>query len=390
MKLVLFSVVAIYFACTVSSARPQNVMCYFTSWSVYKPGNGIYNVSNVPADLCTHIYYSFVGLNDDGTVNILDTWEAFGLRQLLHLRRLRHKNKDLKLIVSMGGWNEGSETYSRVSGDPALRKTMISSVISFLKEKRFDGFDLDWEYPAQRGGAKADVDNFVTLLGELNQALKAEEEKYLLTVAVSGGVLSADISYDYKKLAEVVDYINVMAYDYHGDWETYTGHYAPLHASHLDTGDNALLNVETGFGHWIKKGVPPSKLNLGIGTYGRTFTLQDPSNQGLYAPVTGAGKETEYSQEAGIIGFNELCEFYPNAFKDAVYDEEQMVPHVVVDGNQWIGYDDVSSVTKKSIYARDIGAAGVMIWSLDTDDYLNKCGQGEYPLINAMKQAWNQ
>lgn len=38
--------------------------------------------------------------------------------------------------------------------------------------------------------------------------------------------------------------INIMAYDFHGHFEPYIGHIAPLYASHLDTvGLNATLNV---------------------------------------------------------------------------------------------------------------------------------------------------
>ena len=62
----------------------------------------------------------------------------------------------------MGGWNEGSYQYSQVAADPSLRATMIDSVISFLKENGFDGFDLDWEYPGQRGGADDDPVSAIT------------------------------------------------------------------------------------------------------------------------------------------------------------------------------------------------------------------------------------
>lgn len=56
----------------------------------------------------------------------------------------------------MGGWNEGSETYSKVTNNPTLRAKMVNSVYEFVTKWKFDGFDLDWEYPAQRGGAASD------------------------------------------------------------------------------------------------------------------------------------------------------------------------------------------------------------------------------------------
>lgn len=56
----------------------------------------------------------------------------------------------------MGGWNEGSERYSRVVGDPVRRTRLVNSIYDFLIFHGFDGFDFDWEYPARRGGVPND------------------------------------------------------------------------------------------------------------------------------------------------------------------------------------------------------------------------------------------
>lgn len=37
-------------------------------------------------------------------------------------------------------------------------------------------------------------------------------------------------------------------------------------------------------------------------------------------------------------------------------------------------------------WLKDEGFGGVMIWSVDMDDFRGVCGTGKYPLINAMKQ----
>jgi chitinase len=59
--------------------------------------------------------------------------------------------------------------------------------------------------------------------------------------------------------------------------------------------------------YWIQKGAPPSKLNVGMGTYGRTFTLQNTRNTEVGAAITGPGQAGPYTREAGTLGYNEVC-----------------------------------------------------------------------------------
>lgn len=70
---------------------------------------------------------------------------------------LKDKNSALKTLLAIGGWNEGSVKYSTVAASATLRATFIQSALDLVQSYGFDGFDLDWEYPAQRGGSSADV-----------------------------------------------------------------------------------------------------------------------------------------------------------------------------------------------------------------------------------------
>lgn len=76
----------------------------------------------------------------------------------------KSKNPYLKVILSIGGWNEGSEKYSEMASSSVTRKIFIDSVVGWLQKYGFDGLDMDWEYPGQRGGKVTDKDNFSKLL----------------------------------------------------------------------------------------------------------------------------------------------------------------------------------------------------------------------------------
>lgn len=68
-----------------------------------------------------------------------------------------------------------------------------------------------------------------------------------------------------------------------------------------------------------------------------------------------------------------------------VRDPYYMSPYAY-SGRQWVGYDDVESITLKTRLINKLGLAGGMIWSLETDDFLGSCYGIKYPLLNTIKK----
>ncbi|KAI4468375.1 chitinase [Holotrichia oblita] len=285
---------------------------------------------------------------------------------------LRSQNPNLKSLVAIGGWNEGSSSYSAMVGSPTCRKTFIQSAIKFMETYGFDGFDLDWEYPAQRGGAATDKNNFSILLAEMREAFGT---RYMLTAAVAAAGASVDLSYDVPKLSQYLDQIHVMTYDLHGAWDGVTGHNAPLYPSSKDVTVAARqLNVDACIQGWIKRGADPKKIIMGVGTYGRSFTLADANKNGIGATSNNGGTAGRCTREASILGYNEICENIGKGGWTVVWDGEQQVPYAYK-GNQWVGYDDPQSIALKTEYAKFYGLGGIMVWSVETDDFNGYCGQ---------------
>jgi chitinase len=60
-------------------------------------------------------------------------------------------NPSVKTSIAVGGWNLGSAPFTRMVATAASRQEFATSTVKFLRDHNFDGLDLDWEYPANRG-----------------------------------------------------------------------------------------------------------------------------------------------------------------------------------------------------------------------------------------------
>ncbi|KAG8229433.1 hypothetical protein J437_LFUL000955 [Ladona fulva] len=340
------------FAAAASVADDKKVVvCYYGSWAVYRPGAGSFDVEDIDPFLCTHIIYGFAGLSDfKGIMVSLDPWndleEDYGLGAFHRFTQLKDTNPDLKALLAIGGWNEGSKKYSKMVSTAEGRKTFLVNAVDFLKKYGFDGLDFDWEYPGLREGGPNDKENFAIFLSEMREVF--DQHGLMMTAAVSAGKGTIDTSYDIPALSKYLDHIHVMCYDYHGDWDPFTGENAPLYWGPGDYDDYAYFNVNFTMHYWLKNGASKDKLVLGMPLYGRSFTLQDPKQNGLYAPATQPGNAGQYTEEPGYLGYNELCDMMkinPDKWK-ITRDPYYMAPYASK-GNQWVSYDDMESIKLK-------------------------------------------
>ncbi|XP_058838290.1 chitinase-3-like protein 1 [Topomyia yanbarensis] len=367
-------------------AATDKVVCYYGSWATYRTGNGKFDVENINPHLCTHIIYTFVGIDSStNTVKILDTWNDINLQGYKRFIALKQTNPNVKLLLAVGGWNEGSASYSAMASSSVSRTGFIQSVVSLLKTYGFDGFDIDWEYPTLRGGSTDDRVNYITLLSEMKTRFNSEG--LLLSIAVAATKDYHRSAYNVPEINKYVDFVNLMAYDLHAYWDAQTGHNAPLYAATWETDSvTSMYNVAASIQGWLDDGLSASKLIVGIPVYGHTFTLASAANTGVGQRTVGPGTAGPYTLEAGTLSYLEICERLNAGGYTKVFDSMQQVPYAF-SGTQWISFDDVSSVALKVAYAKNKNVGGVMLWSIESDDCRNICGGGAYPIGTAVYNA---
>ena len=377
--------------CTVSTPRTgaepasaTRVVGYLASWGVRSKGT---RIAQLPADRLTHIIYAFARVAPDGRLALgdvcLDRGECEGRSgqggvapggNFAELRLLKQRYPHLKLLVAVGGWG-GSGRFSDIALTPESRRAFVASAVDVIIRDQsglFDGIDIDWEYPVG-GGLPAnaarpeDRHNFTLLLEELRAQLDAQGardgRRYLLTAATAAGP-SHVANLELDRAGAIVDWFNVMTYDYHaGSHETHFN--APLYAAAGDP--TPQLNIDATVGLYLERGVPASKIVLGVPFYGRSYGRVPSANRGLFQ---SAGGPPPREWGAGELDFDNLLRKRPEAAGFRRYWEPiARVPWLYHDSaGTWITYDDVQSIGQKADYARARRLGGVMAWELGGDD----------------------
>ncbi|XP_008205183.1 mucin-5AC isoform X3 [Nasonia vitripennis] len=378
-----------------SDEGEKRVVCYYTNWSVYRPGTAKFSPQNINPYLCTHLIYAFGGFTKDNTLKPFDKYQDIDKGGYAKFTGLKTYNKDLKTLLAIGGWNEASSRFSPMVADPHKRRKFVKNVVKFLRQNHFDGLDLDWEYPAFRDGGKPkDRENYASFVQELREEFEKEASKtgrprLLLTMAVPAGIEYIDKGYDIPKLDEYLDFINLLSYDYHSAYEPAVNHHAPLRPIEEDNEYNYdnELTIDYTINHLIKSGATPGKIVVGIPTYGRSYTLFNEDATDLGSPADGPGAEGDATREKGYLAYYEICK---SVQKDDWIVEKPnpkaMGPYAYKE-NQWVGYDDEDIVREKAKYVNQKKLGGIMFWSIDNDDFRGECHGRPYPLIEAAKEA---
>ncbi|MFF6810469.1 glycosyl hydrolase family 18 protein [Streptomyces sp. NPDC012403] len=349
---------------------------YFTEWGVYGRNYHVKNlVTSGSAAKITHINYSFGNVKngqctvddtfaayekaytaDQSVSGTADTWDQPLRGNFNQLRQLKAKYPHIKVLYSFGGW-----TYSGGFGQAAQNAAAFAkSCKQVVEDPRwadvFDGIDIDWEYP-NACGLTCDTSG-PAAFKNLSQALRAEFGKdYLVTAAITadgseGGKIDAA---DYGGAAQYLDWYNVMTYDYFGAWDKAgpTNPHSPL------TSYNGIpkegFNSAAAIAKLKAKGVPASKLLLGIGFYGRGWTGVTQSAPGGTATGPAAG-----TYEAGIEDYKVLKNSCPatGTIAGTAY------AHC---GTNWWSYDTPATIDTKMAWAKNQGLGGAFFWEFSGD-----------------------
>ncbi|KAG0228829.1 hypothetical protein BGW42_001909 [Actinomortierella wolfii] len=412
MKISILSLAAA--ALAVASAAPTKrqatdnkvVVGYWVPW-------GKVPVASLDMTKVTHINYGFGVLTtktaDPTEITFDRYYDGNPMRELVK----RGNASGVKILMSIGGWT-GSQTFSTVAADAALRKKFINNALVFVRKNTLPeyaekpdgwdmhGIDLDWEYPGRNGAicnrvSPNDSANYLILLKELRAALDAEfpNDHKLLTAAVRVEPFDGADGKPLSNMAAYVpyyDFINVMAYDIHGGWSSTTGPNAPFNIDPRGDPFSFTQAIQS----WLNAGWPKDKLVMGTAFYGRSVTstidMSAVSPPSQFAPKTNVTPKggpsdsneinffcNEGSNYSGMWKWKEIRENIlttslttPAAGWSRFWDDVTQTPWLFRKSDKtFISYDDPTSISIKVQHAKSLGLRGVMYWDM-TYDYNNE------------------
>ncbi|WWC90501.1 uncharacterized protein L201_005437 [Kwoniella dendrophila CBS 6074] len=311
---------------------------YFTNWGIYDPQD--YFVTNISAKEYTHMNYAFANVDiNNGTVFLGDLEadiqteypgdnlnatgnNVYGNLKQLYL--LKKKNRNLKTLLSIGGATY-SENFANIT-QAKWRETFVNTSITLLNDYGFDGLDIDF--------------------GMLNE----------LAAAVGCGEAGWH-GLDVKGMDKCLDFWNLMAYDFSGEWTP-----TALPAANLWPDNNPANDVGVSghqcVQHYLGEGVNSRKLVLGMPLYGTAFN----GTQGMWTNWTDIGGG-DYDQAGNYddkhLPLEGTVLFY-NKTLEAAWSFDNKTGHVV-------SFDTPTTTLAKAKYIMKNQLGGMMYWSIDQD-----------------------
>ncbi len=155
----------------------------------------------------------------------------------------------------------------------------------------------------------------------------------------------------------LLDFWNLMAYDYAGSWDRVAGHQANLYPCPGHGGACTPFSTAAAVDYYVSKGVQPGKVVLGMPLYGRAFENTDGPGQ----PFSGVGEGT---WENGVHDFKKL----PLEGATEHEEHEAGATYCYHPGRRvMVTYDTVPMARRKAEWIKERGLGGGMWWESSAD-----------------------
>lgn len=321
---------------------------------------------SLPLKHLTHVVYFGVDIAASGEFNLYEAEGQLepGINKMnsnefskLH-RQLKLSGK--KSIILVKAFTQ--EQISGLVNNPKSTTKAIDNIVNLVIEKQFDGVNIDFEYvgtPDQKT-----IDNYSKFMYSLNWACKIRSPGCEVSTDTFADASTKNRLWDLNKLKDSVDYIVIMAYDYHRASSTQAGPIAPLRGGCSTGGrvDSTVCLEYDVLGSVADnlKQIPPEKIVLGIPFYG--YEWQTAGTDFLANTYEKTGGTATYKRIQDLLSAPDQV-----SSLSALWSQSTLSPYIVYkEGTSifQIHYEDARSLGLKLDLVNQTNLRGIGIWAL--------------------------
>ena len=310
--------------------------------------DGVYPPESYNYEAFTHIIRTGIVNRADGSLSVPEGFFNPYLEKNAHRHGIKLLASLIGGFVSLDTWK--ADNWLLMARNPQAEKALFDNLEKVITDNHYDGVDIDWEPSALNDEDQATFTQFM-------KDLRARFPKWTISVfVVLGGEYWAS-HLSWAEIADQVDLVDLMAYDYAGSWHSRVTHnsnlYLPANPKADDISIDGSVTLAVGKYH-----LPPEKTTLGLAFYGREF-LADKMGDSFPANSSPQGMEIQY---------REIAPFYEMKNYIALWDEAAKAPYFEKNGGGMVvTYDDAKATRLKCEYALAKGFKGVFMWVMGGD-----------------------
>ncbi|MBU0974199.1 hypothetical protein KKD03_00670 [Patescibacteria group bacterium] len=303
----------------------------------------------------THLSYFSLTLNADGSfASSIDGELEMGLHRLNSdefseiSEDSLDKNKKTEIVVSQ--FNHDDIVYFLNS--ETAQANFLQSIDNVLLAYPFSGINIDIETSGKTDEKMQQ--NLTDFIVKLRKHLDEKYNHVQLSIDMYAGAATNQQLWQVSEIAPYVDYIVVMAYDFHRSSSSNAGPVAPLFGGKefWDGDINGYLQA-------FLKVVPTEKILLGIPFYGYEWQTTSRESQSHTFPDTGS--TASYTRVIEILERKDELQVQEH------WNEDALSPYIsyIEDGEIYvIYYEDSRSISYKLDYVNQLDLGGIAIWAL--------------------------
>jgi spore germination protein YaaH len=303
----------------------------------------------------THLSYFALAIARDGTL-ITRTDEGgepgySGLKsdEFLDLST-QMKNQDGAMEIVLSQFN-GDDIFAFLNS-PTAQDRLFESLDDIILAYPVNGINIDIELNGSP--TEATRNNLTKFMKNLREHMDKRYDKINLSIAMYAGASNNLGLWDVKGIEPYVDYIVVMAYDFHRRTSPLAGPVAPLFGG-KDLWDSDINQHLQEFAAQV----PRHKLLLGIPFYGYEWETTSRDAQSHTFPDTGA--TASMSRVADLLTRKEELKVQER------WNEDALSPYLsyIEDGKTYvIYYENSRSISYKLDYVNQLDLGGIAIWAV--------------------------